>query len=139
MAAIVPFQRPEPPPSSDDVRAAVAAFDLVSFVQRDGVPLVRAGRAYWTACCPFHPDDTPSFRVYSDPAPGWYCYGCRQGGDAITYVALRLDADPRRDFGRLLGVLGLAPGPRPALPPLPPQRPPPEAAALAAGGADGGV
>jgi hypothetical protein len=31
--------------------------------------------------CPFHgPDRTPSLHVYSDPADGWYCYGCQRGG-----------------------------------------------------------
>jgi hypothetical protein len=31
--------------------------------------------------CPFHGEDrTPSLHVYSDPADGWYCYGCQRGG-----------------------------------------------------------
>jgi hypothetical protein len=31
--------------------------------------------------CPFHgAGRTPSLHVYSDPADGWYCYGCQRGG-----------------------------------------------------------
>lgn len=31
--------------------------------------------------CPFHGEDrTPSLHVYSDPADGWYCFGCQRGG-----------------------------------------------------------
>ena len=37
------------------------------------------------ACCPFHPEKTPSFYVYDDH---YHCFGCRKHGDAIDYVRL---------------------------------------------------
>lgn len=47
--------------------------------------LKRAGRL-WVACCPFHDERTPSFKV--DPTRGtWRCYGaCAEGGDQISFV-----------------------------------------------------
>ena len=36
-------------------------------------------------CCPFHGDNTPSLKIYSDNR-GWYCFGCNRGGDAIDFV-----------------------------------------------------
>ena len=48
------------------------------------VDLKRKGR-YYSACCPFHSEKTPSFYVY--PATGsYYCFGCGAGGDVITFI-----------------------------------------------------
>jgi len=33
--------------------------------------------------CPFHDESSPSFTVYSDH---FFCFGCRESGDAITFV-----------------------------------------------------
>jgi DNA primase catalytic core len=44
----------------------------------------REGRAYKMRC-PFHDDGTPSFSA--DPEKGlWRCFGCGEGGDAITFL-----------------------------------------------------
>lgn len=44
----------------------------------------RDGRAY-KVCCPFHADETPSLSI--DPEKGlWRCFGCGEGGDAITFL-----------------------------------------------------
>jgi DNA primase len=63
--------------------------------------------------CPFHAGDhTASLKIYPD-GRGWYCYGCNQGGDVITFVQklfglnfnqtlIRID----NDFG--LGLSGVA-------------------------------
>ncbi len=38
--------------------------------------------------CPFHGrDSTPSLHVYSDPAEGWYCFGCGRGGSIFDLGA----------------------------------------------------
>ncbi len=46
----------------------------------------RGSGRLWEACCPFHSEKTPSFKV--DPAKGtWHCYGaCAEGGDQISFV-----------------------------------------------------
>ena len=49
------------------------------------VPLKKHGR-YYMASCPFHvPERTPSFAVSPDKG-FYYCFGCHESGDAITFV-----------------------------------------------------
>ncbi len=52
------------------------------------VELKQKGGSLW-ACCPFHEERTPSFKV--DVQQGtWYCFGaCRKGGDVIRFVQER--------------------------------------------------
>lgn len=48
------------------------------------VVLKRAGNTY-KGLCPFHNEKTPSFTVY--PQTGsYYCFGCQNGGDVITFI-----------------------------------------------------
>ena len=35
-------------------------------------------------CCPFHPDKTPSLRLYPDH---YYCFGCHAHGDVVDLAA----------------------------------------------------
>ncbi len=53
---------------------------------REYVPALKRQGALWVACCPFHEERTPSFKV--DPRRGtWRCYGaCGIGGDVIGFV-----------------------------------------------------
>jgi hypothetical protein len=47
-----------------------------------GLKFRRQGNALW-ACCPFHKEKTPSFKVEN----GFYkCFGCGASGDAISWV-----------------------------------------------------
>jgi DNA primase len=48
------------------------------------IPLKRAGRNF-RANCPFHAEKTPSFIVSADKQI-FHCFGCGQGGNAITFV-----------------------------------------------------
>ena len=44
----------------------------------------RAGRRF-VGLCPFHSENSPSFSV--NPEMGlYYCFGCQESGDAITFV-----------------------------------------------------
>lgn len=51
----------------------------------------RKGRRLWT-CCPFHNEKTPSFCVEPDKGK-WYCFGCHEGGNVITFV-MKMDGLP---------------------------------------------
>ena len=45
----------------------------------------KTGRGVFWACCPFHQEKTPSFKV-DDQEGFYYCFGCGAKGDAITWV-----------------------------------------------------
>lgn len=66
--------------SIEKVRDAADIVDIVS----DYVPLKKKG-AYHEACCPFHGERNPSFKV--SPRRGTYhCFTCGAHGDAIAFV-----------------------------------------------------
>ncbi len=74
---------------SNDFRRAIEEIKLrapIEDVVREHVPTLKKAGALWTACCPFHEEKTPSFKV--DPRRGtWHCYGaCSEGGDQISFV-----------------------------------------------------
>lgn len=57
--------------------------DIVGLVG-EYVTLKKKGVNY-EACCPFHEEKTPSFKV--NPVKGIYkCFGCGKGGDAISFA-----------------------------------------------------
>jgi DNA primase len=68
------------PDTIDRVRDAVDMVELVG-----GKTDLRRVGTRWTGLCPFHDERTPSFSV--DPAKKLYhCFGCGEGGDAISFV-----------------------------------------------------
>jgi len=50
-------------------------------------PLRKKGGDYW-ACCPFHKEKTPSFKV-SASRQGFYCFGCHKSGNVFTFIMAR--------------------------------------------------
>ena len=65
------------------VEAVKAAAEILPLVE-DYVRLRKAGSTY-KGLCPFHQERTPSFTV--SPARGTFkCFGCGEGGDAISFV-----------------------------------------------------
>ncbi len=57
--------------------------DIVSIIGRY-VHLEKKGGRFW-GCCPFHNEKTPSFTVSGDEG-FFYCFGCKESGDVISFV-----------------------------------------------------
>ncbi|MFL6100809.1 MAG: DNA primase [Actinomycetales bacterium] len=69
---------------AEDV-ALVKERTSIEDVVREHVTLRPAGVGSLKGLCPFHDEKSPSFHVR--PALGvWHCFGCNEGGDAISFV-----------------------------------------------------
>jgi DNA primase len=67
----------------ESVERVKAAMEILPLVE-DVVRLRKSGSTY-KGLCPFHSERTPSFTV--SPVRGTFkCFGCGEGGDAITFV-----------------------------------------------------
>jgi DNA primase len=65
------------------VEAVKAATDLVALVE--GYTRLRKSGSRYVGLCPFHQERTPSFGVSPDRGT-FKCFGCGEGGDAISFV-----------------------------------------------------
>lgn len=85
--------------TQDDAKEQIRArADLVEIV-REHVRLRQVGQQF-TGLCPFHQENTPSFRV-TPSSQTWHCFGCDRGGDVFKFVEL-ID---RTDFRGALQLL----------------------------------
>ena len=79
--------------SSDDAFAEVKSrVDLVKVVS-EHVRLTKRNKDFW-GLCPFHQEDSPSFKV-NPQMQSWYCFGCGRSGDVFTFVELIEKTDKR--------------------------------------------
>ena len=69
--------------ASEEIAQIRAATDIVALIG-EHVALRKTGQR-WTGLCPFHSEKSPSFSVNAEEGL-YYCFGCRQSGDAITFV-----------------------------------------------------
>ena len=69
-----------------EVAELKASVDLGELVAGHGVALTAQGEDL-VGLCPFHKEETPSFRV--TPSKGlFHCFGCGASGDVISWVRL---------------------------------------------------
>lgn len=66
-----------------DTASLLDRVDIVQVIDRY-VPLKKSGAEY-EACCPFHTEATPSFKV-SPAKQIYHCFGCGANGDAIKFL-----------------------------------------------------
>src|SRR5581483_1466856 len=72
------------------VELVKAATDIVALVE--GYTRLRKSGSRYVGLCPFHQERTPSFGV--SPERGTFkCFGCGEGGDAITFVEKKENLD----------------------------------------------
>ncbi len=64
--------------------------DLVSVVE-SYVQITKRGNDFW-ACCPFHQEKTPSFKI-SPAHQAYHCFGCGAGGNVFSFVMARENVD----------------------------------------------
>ena len=82
-----------PQTTTDDAFAEVKArVDLVKVVQ-EHLRLTKRNKELW-GLCPFHQEDSPSFKV-NPQMQTWYCFGCERHGDVFTFVELIEKTDKR--------------------------------------------
>ena len=67
-----------------DTRHLIASVDIVQVIENAGVALKESG-AEFEACCPFHTESSPSFKV-SPTKQIYHCFGCGANGDAIKFL-----------------------------------------------------
>ena len=58
--------------------------------------------------CLFHPDHTPSMKLYDDH---FFCFGCRKCGDVITLTAQRFNLTPLQAAEKLASDFRIVPPP----------------------------
>jgi DNA primase len=81
------------PQATDDAFAEVKAkVDLVKVVQ-EHLRLTKRNKELW-GLCPFHQEDSPSFKV-NPQMQTWYCFGCERHGDVFTFIELIEKTDKR--------------------------------------------
>ena len=66
-----------------DVQALLDKVDIVALIEAH-LPLTKSGAEY-EACCPFHTEATPSFKV-SPSKQFYHCFGCGAHGNAIGFL-----------------------------------------------------
>jgi DNA primase len=69
-----------PESAVEEVRERADIIDVVG----SHLKLQKRGSDYW-ACCPFHKEKTPSFKV-SGSRQSFYCFGCHKSGNVFTFV-----------------------------------------------------
>lgn len=67
----------------EEIKSLIRLEDLV----REYVDLVPDGSGRLTACCPFHSETQPSFKVYLD-TQRFKCFGCGASGDVIEFLMI---------------------------------------------------
>ncbi len=69
----------------EDIKMEIKYRNDIESVISQYVNLKRRGKNL-VGLCPFHNEKTPSFTVYPENG-SFYCFGCGQGGDVITFVS----------------------------------------------------
>lgn len=90
-----------------EVKAEVVLSELVGRDVEWDRRRSRPGIGVRWACCPFHVERTPSFKV-DDRRGTYHCFGCGAGGSAIDYVMALDGLDFPSALARLAALAGIS-------------------------------
>lgn len=99
----------------------VRAADLVQVARGYGLDLEKEGPE-WVACCPFHQEETPSWKIFRgrDGKQRYECFGCQAKGDVLDLIKhMEHLADTKAALAvlqEMVGGVAPTPGPRPVAP-----------------------
>ncbi|MBA7661005.1 DNA primase [subsurface metagenome] len=65
----------------------------------------KIGKGEFKALCPFHDDTNPSLNFSQDTGQ-YYCHGCGEKGDHLTFYAKIKNLDIKKDFKKILKGIG---------------------------------
>ena len=88
----------------EDIVRVREVTDIVALITQY-TQLKRVGQR-WSGLCPFHSEKTPSFSVNASEG-FYYCFGCKEHGDAITFVRNMEHLDFVGAVERLAGTAGI--------------------------------
>lgn len=63
----------------------INSVDIVDYIGQYTILQPKNKEGEFIGCCPIHTEDTPSMYVNRNKKK-WYCFGCRNGGDIISFV-----------------------------------------------------
>lgn len=93
--------------SEQTIAAVCDRTDIVALIG-ESMQLTKRGRSY-IGLCPFHKEKTPSFHV-SKERGRFYCFGCKESGNAISYLVLSSGQSFRESVGELASRIGIEVG-----------------------------
>src|ERR1039458_7816643 len=84
-------------PSADDLKRMVLLHDVAS-----GVMKLEKRGAEWWGNCPFHGEDTPSFKISEHKGcEVFHCFGCGKSGSVVDFIELHEHLTMSEAFKRL--------------------------------------
>jgi len=86
--------------------------NITETIRNEGINFKQRGRESW-ACCPFHNDKHPSFKVNLDTQT-FHCFSCGAHGDVIDFIQKLHNLS----FKDALKYLGMKPGKPPKVDPV---------------------
>ena len=89
-------------PTADELKRMVLLHDVAAGVMK----LEKRGAEWWT-CCPFHGEDTPSFKISEHKGcEVFHCFGCGKSGSVVDFIELHEHLTTAEAFKRLNELAG---------------------------------
>lgn len=94
----------------DYIQKIIEANDIVDYLSSHGYEYKSTNGEKYKYICPFHDDHAPSFYVYKDEHPRYYCFGCKAHGDIIDLISAMEHLSMKAVIRRLCSNAGITSG-----------------------------